>query len=597
MVSYARAHDRRAPAIGGAVKPVREGEREYGRVVTLKESFGFIRCGARVEDPSQGDRRARGGPPREAQVFFHASEFHRELANRDKPALDPGDLVSFVCGPSPNRDGLNAFDVQKCDDVDVAWRMVSENVIGAVSRTLRGKMKRDAYGGRVAYQAYDEGDARASTEEESESRRDAESKLEQDDESAVDMDAMKDEIEFTGADLAEACRLSKLRQGVKVKFTLSFDPYSRAMRASDIREAFPQSDNSAEAATGVDSNDWNREKAPLAEDEFGVISIIKSSYGFIKCCSRPKDLFFHFSELNEDVDAARTGQEVSFQVTTEPRTGKVVAAGVRFAPKGSAVFATVDDRPCRGVCTTKLMFTKGFPSKDGDRSTPKGVVEEMTGRDGETKKFAFDRSGRLDARQNPREGELVQFCVQTDKRTNVASACKVQIMRFTGKVTSTKSDGLYGFVEHVDQGTGVQGKAFVHGAEVEGQSKLNVGDELEYALQVGRKADEFAAKRVKVVVAAPVDPNAAPSRPDSPRVNRDNQFSGSQFKITKGPDGTRGFEMGRGKGLAEKAAANFSQLKIEAQSFVPLPLGGAENGDESPGDAVSVKASAVEDAP
>jgi hypothetical protein len=55
--------------------------------------------------------------------------------------------------------------------------------------------------------------------------------------------------------------------------------------------------------------------------------------------------------------------------------------------------------------------------------------------------------------------------------------------------------------------------------------------------------------------------------------------------------------MGRGKGLAEKAAANFSQLKIEAQSFVPLPLGGAENGDESPGDAVSVKASAVEDAP
>lgn len=53
---------------------------------------------------------------------------------------------------------------------------------------------------------------------------------------------------------------------------------------------------------GVDSNDWNREKVSLAEDEFGVISIIKFSYGFIKCCFRLKDLFFYFSELNEDVD-------------------------------------------------------------------------------------------------------------------------------------------------------------------------------------------------------------------------------------------------------------------------------------------------------
>ena len=51
----------------------------------------------------------------------------------------------------------------------------------------------------------------------------------------------------------------------------------------------------------MDGDDWNREKVAV-EEEFGVISVIKSGYGFIKCCSRAKDLFFHFSELNEDAE-------------------------------------------------------------------------------------------------------------------------------------------------------------------------------------------------------------------------------------------------------------------------------------------------------
>ena len=59
---------------------------------------------------------------------------------------------------------------------------------------------------------------------------------------------------------------------------------------------------------------------------------------------------------------------------------------------------------------------------------PKGMVEETTGRD-ERKQYGFDRHGLLDARQNPREGELVQFCVRTDKRTQVElGRGKVQIM-------------------------------------------------------------------------------------------------------------------------------------------------------------------------
>jgi len=581
-------------------KPVAQGEDEYGRVVTLKQSFGFIRCGSRIEPNG-----------RETQVFFHASEFHPEIPNRDKPSLDPGDLVKFTTAPSAKGDGqTNGFNVRKCEESEVAVTVLAKDILGVISRTLRGKMKRDAYGGRLTYDATK---VTPAVKEDDDNNHDASQNIQADGamskesetgdatnaDDETDVASMTDPIEFVGDDLHDECRLSKLKNGVVVKFTLLYDPYKRTTRAVDIREAFPQPDkkksDDQQNVTGADSDNWNREKVAI-EEEFGVISIVKTSYGFIKCCSRSKDLFFHFSELSEDPDTLRVGQEVSFRISEEPRSGKTVAAGIRFAPKGSAVFETVDERICRGVCKAKLLFVKGFPGKDDGRGPPpKGMIEESPG-----KEYAFNRAALVDPRRNPHVGDLVQFCVRTDKRTLVESACKVEIMRFVGKVTSTKSDGLYGFVEHVDPGTGESGKAFVHGAEVEGNSTLNVGDELEYSLQVGRKENEFTAKRVKVTTAAPIDPNAPPKEKssDSPRSARDNQFSGSQFVITKGPDGTRGFSLGRGAGLAEKAAAIVSQLCIDAAAFVPPSLGASTAGSSSLSlaDDVEINPDAVEDA-
>ena len=96
-----RAPERRTGATGlnATSRPVAEGEREYGRIVTLKESFGFIRCGASIGD--WRGARSRGGPLAGAGLLSAPEEFHRELPNRDKPALDPGDLVKFIVAPSP----------------------------------------------------------------------------------------------------------------------------------------------------------------------------------------------------------------------------------------------------------------------------------------------------------------------------------------------------------------------------------------------------------------------------------------------------------------------------------------------------------------
>ena len=37
--------------------------------------------------------------------------------------------------------------------------------------------------------------------------------------------------------------------------------------------------------------------------EYGVVVIMKASFGFIKCCDRTQDLFFHFTEVKGGEDA------------------------------------------------------------------------------------------------------------------------------------------------------------------------------------------------------------------------------------------------------------------------------------------------------
>jgi hypothetical protein len=70
------------------------------------------------------------------------------------------------------------------------------------------------------------------------------------------------------------------------------------------------------------------------------------------------------------------------------------------------------------------------------------------------------------------------------------------------------------------------------------------------------------------------------------------QFApGRVFAQASMPDGTRGFSMGRGKGLAEAARAAISKLKLDA---APFAAPGSRAG--SPAPDVRVSAEATEDA-
>ena len=247
--------------------------------------------------------------------------------------------------------------------------------------------------------------------------------------------------------------------------------------------------------------------------EYGVVVIMKASFGFIKCCDRAQDLFFHFTEVKGGEDAVSVGQEVRF-VCKEVESGgggrggrgggrnerQTFAVMVSPAPKGSAVFETVSEGERRGWCRDKLMFghrsgsyeksgspqptgTLEFEVGDDDEEFPphqaktgkKGndakdggegdVDEEKEGESANEKEedaakpppaakrkiaLRYDRRGLKDAKVNPRPGDMVSFKVRTDKRSNVRSATEVTVIRFAGVVAAVKSQGSYGFLEHDD---------------------------------------------------------------------------------------------------------------------------------------------------
>ena len=131
--------------------------------------------------------------------------------------------------------------------------------------------------------------------------------------------------------------------------------------------------------------------------EYGVVVIMKASFGFIKCCDRAQDLFFHFTEVKGGEDAVSVGQEVRF-VCKEGESGgggrggrgggrnerQMCAVMVEPAPKGSAVFETVSEGERRGWCRDKLMFghRSGSYEKSGSPS-PTGTLEFEVGDDDE----------------------------------------------------------------------------------------------------------------------------------------------------------------------------------------------------------------------
>lgn len=310
--------------------------REEGMIVSLLESFGFIKCAEREED-----------------VFFHYSEMDRNSYHANE--LEVGMEVDFDIGPSPqssNRSSkqdqqkLAAFRVNVLPKGTVKWELPDEDVVlkkrGKVEKAARVQHSRSS---DIRTSPYD-GTIRLIVED-----------IDEDDSNNDDKDA-KGEKEKRHQEIIlpysvdeyepERTQPSRLLKGDLVEFETVVERRSKKKLAKNIRLIQSERDRQREL----------REQKMLAEATFerGVVVSLSDNDGFLRSASRREHVYFQYTfielpdtETNANPDTSNeytleVGQDMEFLVCKEiangrnQQTNRLVARKITFLPKGSVEF-------------------------------------------------------------------------------------------------------------------------------------------------------------------------------------------------------------------------------------------------------------------
>jgi cold shock CspA family protein len=211
----------------------------------------------------------------------------------------------------------------------------------------------------------------------------------------------------------------------------------------------------------------------------GVVCSMKESFGFIERADVVKEIFFHFSETDNNLEV-RPGDDVEFTIQT--RNGKEVACNITRLPPGTVIFEDVDQT-----------IMKGQVLKPLELNNPLNAIQNSDPLPGRIKYRAPDHSevevpyGDKDQKGDftLRHGDWVQFLLATDRRDQLQRATCISLLDETFQLSGEKreqgvvvqlKDG-FGFIRCVERNT----RLFFHFTEVlETSREITVGDEIEF---------------------------------------------------------------------------------------------------------------------
>jgi cold shock CspA family protein len=117
--------------------------------------------------------------------------------------------------------------------------------------------------------------------------------------------------------------------------------------------------------------------------EFGIVSMLKKNFGFIKCSERVVDVFFHINALKDATQALTMDADVRFLPALDTETGKIIATQLEVTAPGTAKFEALSERRYSG--TVKVVA--GVPR--GHAAPPEGVVVALV--DGRVETLPYER--------------------------------------------------------------------------------------------------------------------------------------------------------------------------------------------------------------
>ncbi|PBC31581.1 Cold shock domain-containing protein E1 [Apis cerana cerana] len=267
----------------------------------------------------------------------------------------------------------------------------------------------------------------------------------------------------------------------------------------------------------------------------GFIAALKDGFGFIETVNHDKEIFFHFSNFEGDVNALEVGADIECTISSGNGRGNggcVAADYVKLVPRGSIPRPTPVSEVLDGTVIRPLR------SANPDQAEYAGLIKiNATNEDEDTPEYEFRIMGLVNKRELLQAGDPVQLQVDS-----AGHACNIVAVRKKRRATVDAVKGPFGFLAYeVDEGK----KLFFHMSEVRDHAILQPGDQVEFVLITNQRTGKSSACNVTRLSDAV---QQRPERLISRLRTTSLEDTGPKLTIVRqprGPDGTRGFSQER----------------------------------------------------
>ena len=330
--SYNRSNDSRRGRRDYSDLPL-----EQGSIRSLKDSFGFIYCADRPDE-----------------LFFHYSE----VSGGHATDLQVDDEVEFRVGQARNDDKMAAFCVKKLEPGTIEWEYEEEpgtRFQGLVERPVRNERgSSQMTEGTIRMLVPDEEEGEATEDKVAAAAAGPLVLYTASDYEAEEKAASPREYRRWDSSTSNSSRAGRLGRNDLVEFTVVTERRTGSKYAKSIKML--QSDRERQRLAK------EHELLANATLEQGVVTTLKTDFGFLRSNRRREEVYFHYSQIDlpeEDGEdehefVLKEGQDMEFLVLTETGKGgkdKLSAREVKVLPKGSVVFHTVIAEGVTGVVT------------------------------------------------------------------------------------------------------------------------------------------------------------------------------------------------------------------------------------------------------
>lgn len=460
-------------------------KRETGVVAALKEGYGFIRCAER-----------------DARVFFHFSE----VITLDEE-IDINTEVEITISQDqsqPNKQSAVRIKILPFGTVQFET-VIQRNVNGTVTREPSN-----------------------SWVQRSPSRVNGEKSSEDLGLVSCHLDGVLEHVPFH----VKECDIRNCpRLGDEVEFDLAQVKRTkehiglniRIIQRAQVHSTGKLSDNGE-----ITKNDVNGDHS---KHHKGFIASLKDTFGFIETVTHDKEIFFHYSHFDGDVDALDLGHEVQYTLAGKtPSSGKVSAENVKKLRKGTITPHTVDAEIYEGIVVRPLR------NVNPDQAQYAGLVKFGSDLAADESVYEFGITSLVNKKDFLQRGDLVQFQIERT-RDDKERATEIRVVRKKLRSTVDAIKGQFGFLNHeVEDGK----KLFFHLSEVKENATLQPGDAVEFVLITNQRTGKSSA--CNIVKTEMQRPDWLVSRLKSVTVD-DHGPSFHVIRQPKGPDGTRGFKL------------------------------------------------------